>query len=140
MARVQEREDHGHLSVVWHEPARDTIESHERAALGNLLDDLGRRIVEATTVTDSHALRAHARRLERIELPEPGIPGNVGSGAVRVVREDRKVRAEVRLADRAEHLAFRGAHRRIGRLTDLSERSVPGRLCVLHQIVRDLIF
>ena len=60
------------------------------------------RIDEVAEVTDDDPIRLHADVLENIELFERRLSGDPG------VRENRQVRCQVRLADRAEHLPFIG--------------------------------
>src|SRR5205823_12645882 len=73
------------------------------AALGDLLDHICGRVVETAGVADHNVLRLDAHGFQHVELMEPGIFRYVRPGSVSVVREDRQIGAEMRLARSEEH-------------------------------------
>ena len=77
-----------------------TIEADERAAPADRLVHVDVRVDEIAEMADHDALRIDAGVLEDVELFERRLSRDAG------VREDRQVRRDVRLADRAEHLAL----------------------------------
>ena len=96
--RLDERHHHGNLLRIV--VSALSIETDERAASANRFMHIHVRVHKIPQVSDDDAIRFYAGVLQDIELFERRLAGNSG------VREDRKVRRHVRLADGAEHLAF----------------------------------
>ena len=75
---LQEREDHRHLLVIGNLSSGHAVEAHVGAELGDLLDDLGRGIVEAATVADRHASGATPTDSNASSCPSPASLGTLG--------------------------------------------------------------
>ena len=140
VARLDERLNPLDAILIALPVAPDAIDTDECAALGKRYHDVRIAASQRVQVTDRDPARVDAGRLEHVKLPEGDLARNLLPGSVVVVREDRQIVLQMRLANRAKHLAFVG--REIGfvrRVADLAVGAVPARCRFSDEARRNLI-